>query len=114
MSYHSMGYGVVVAAAGGLLSGCSARSEVTELRPVHASAAQRVELAATADSPATPAEAAVMSVNRQVPSTPEVIRLPDGTVGVKVAQQYFHTIVACRRDDGTFTTQCPTGTDPTP
>jgi hypothetical protein len=41
------------------------------------------------------------------PAAPEVLRFPDGTVGVKVAQQYYHTIVACRLPDGSFTTQCP-------
>jgi hypothetical protein len=35
------------------------------------------------------------------------VHLPDGTVGVRVAQQYYHTIVVCRRIDGSFSTDCP-------
>jgi hypothetical protein len=95
-----------------LAAGCSAHSGAGSAAPLvsapaHASAAQRVSL----DSPAI-AQAALSS---QRPATeagralePGVeVRLPDGTVGVKVAAQYFHTIVACRQADGSFSTHCP-------
>lgn len=37
----------------------------------------------------------------------EEVRFPDGTVGVRVARQYFHTVVVCRHADGHYDTQCP-------
>ncbi len=107
--------GVVLAAAGWLLAGCSAQTDPGAARPVHASAAQRVDLGPEAAEPTSAVGVtAAVSAARVVPEAPEVIRLPDGTVGVKVAQQYFHTIVACRRKDGTFTTECPVGQEPRP
>lgn len=35
------------------------------------------------------------------------VRLPDGTVGVRVDKRYYHTIVVCRLADGSFSTECP-------
>lgn len=35
------------------------------------------------------------------------VHLPDGTVGVRVAKRYYHTIVVCRQPDGSFSTECP-------
>ena len=58
--------------------------------------------------------AALTAGTRMQPAAPEVLRFPDGTVGIKVAQQYYHTIVACRLPDGSFTTQCPPGNEPRP
>jgi hypothetical protein len=37
----------------------------------------------------------------------EEVHFPDGTVGVRVARQYFHTVVICRHADGRYDTQCP-------
>jgi hypothetical protein len=34
------------------------------------------------------------------------LRLPDGTVGVRPARQFLHTIVLCRQPDGSFGAQC--------
>lgn len=109
---------LAVAAAGLLLAGCSARSEVTATdagrmstaahtsTTIHARAAQTIELPGAAEG-ATPGLGAVATRQRLLPEVPEVIQLPDGTVGVKVAAQYFDTIVACRQPDGSFTTHCP-------
>ena len=94
---------LAVAATGLLVAGCSARSDVTA---IHARAAQRIELPGAAEG-AAPALAAAATGRRVLPEAPEVIRLPDGTVGVKVAAQYFDTIVACRQPDGTLGTHCP-------
>ena len=116
---------LLLAAAGLQLAGCSARTEVAPSQPpgvisqVHARAAQRIELPAAAD-PAVSGEAvsggvaALTAGTRIQPAAPEVLRFPDGTVGIKVAQQYYHTIVACRLPDGSFTTQCPPGSEPRP
>ncbi len=35
------------------------------------------------------------------------VRLPDGTVGVRVDKRYYHTIVVCRQANGSFSTDCP-------
>jgi hypothetical protein len=37
----------------------------------------------------------------------EEVRLPDGTVGVRPARQFLHSIVLCRQPDGSFGAQCP-------
>ena len=37
----------------------------------------------------------------------EEVRFPDGTVAVRVARQYFHTVVVCRHADGHYGTECP-------
>ena len=111
---------LAVAAAGLLLAACSARNDVTA--PVsghanttlHARAAQRIELPGAADSAMPGAIAATATVGRLQPVAPEIIRLPDGTVGGKVAAQYFDTVVACRQPDGTFSTQCTPAPAPAP
>ncbi len=117
MSNLLMRCGAVLVAAGWLVAGCSAHTDVGAdvgaARPVHASAAQRIDLGPGAAAPTSAAGVtAAVSATRLVPEAPEVIRLPDGSVGVKVAQRYFHTIVACRRSDGTFTTECPARQEP--
>jgi hypothetical protein len=111
---------LLLAAAGLLLAACSAGTDIAPSRPprvsapVHARAAQRVELAGAADA-AVPADSAALTPGTRIqPATPEVLRFPDGTVGIKVAQQYYHTIVACRLPDGSFTTRCPPGKEPRP
>lgn len=119
---------LLLAAAGLQLAGCSARTEVAPAPPpgassqVHARAAQRIELPGAADpavsavsgETSSGASAALTAGTRVQPAAPEVLRFPDGTVGIKVAQQYYHTIVACRLPDGSFTTQCPPDKAPRP
>ncbi len=115
MSNPMMRCAAILVATACLLAGCSADTEVGAARPVHASAAQRINLGPDAAAPTSAVGIApAVSASRLMPAAPEVIRLPDGSVGVKVAQQYFHTIVACRRRDGTFTTDCPAGQEPKP
>jgi hypothetical protein len=101
-----------LAVAALLLAACSGRMEATATQPTSAvasprgRAAQRIELpGAVDDASAAPRSAA--TVRRQLPENPEIIRLPDGTVGVKVAAQYYDTIVACRQSDGSYGTNCP-------
>ena len=104
-------YRVLAATVAALLAaGCSARgpagsADSIATMGVHARAAQRIVL------PGATAEATVAAnaapLRRLQPEAPEVIRLPDGTVGVKVAAQYFETVVACRQPDGSFSTNCP-------
>ena len=105
---------LVVAAGGWLLAACSARTNIAATHPVHASAAQRIELPGAEGVAAAEVSTVANAGRRTLPEAPEVIRLPDGTVGIKVAQQYFHTIVACRQPDGTFGTQCPPAQEPKP
>ena len=114
MSNLLMRCGPVVAVAGWLLAGCSIHTDVGASRPVHASAAQRIELPGAEGAAAADVSPVANAGSRVLPEAPEVIRLPDGTVGIKVAQQYFHTIVACRQPDGTFGTQCPPAQAPKP
>jgi hypothetical protein len=114
--------GAMAATLGGLtlLAGCSAQADTHPgvAGPAQVRAAQRIVLdPAThlpiagegADATAPPADsgASAGSGRRVVPDVADEVRLPDGTVGVKVAQQYFHTIVVCRQRDGSFSTQCP-------
>jgi hypothetical protein len=114
--------GAIAAAVSGvvLLAGCSDRAggHAGLQRPAHAAAAQRIVLdpvthlatsgsQADAVAPDPDSGATAASGRRTLPAVPEEVRLPDGTVGVKVAQQYFHTIVVCRQRDGRFSTQCP-------
>jgi hypothetical protein len=111
---------LLLAAAGLQLAGCSARTDVASSRPagaiapVHARAAQRAELPGVDAGAVASESAALASGTRIQPAAPEVLRFPDGTVGIKVAQQYYHTIVACRLPDGSFTTRCPPGKEPRP
>lgn len=78
---------------------------------VRVSAAQRVYI-----DPATgeirspePAELATSaSANQQTSvANADEVHLPDGTVGVRVAHRYYHTISVCRHADGTFSSDCP-------
>jgi hypothetical protein len=94
-----------------LLAACSGRAEVGPANHAQADssprarAAQRIELpGAVYESVAAPAAGVI--TRRTLPETPEIIRLPDGTVGVKVAAQYYDTIVACRQSDGSYGTNC--------
>jgi glucose/arabinose dehydrogenase len=101
-----------VAVAALLLAACSGRPEATATQPTPAAAsprgraAQRIELPGAVDDASVAARSAT-TVRRQLPEAPEIIRLPDGTVGVKVAAQYYDTIVACRQSDGSYGTNCP-------
>lgn len=111
---------LLLASAGLQLAGCSERTEVAPSRPpsaiwqVHARAAQRIELPGAPATVVSGESTALTAGTRIQPAAPEMLRLPDGTVGIKVAQQYYHTIVACRLPDGSFTTQCPPGKTPQP
>lgn len=115
--------GAMAAAVSGavLLAACSDRTGSLSGRQgqVHAAAAQRIVLdpvthratsapQAEAMAVAPDSGASIASGGRTLPRVPEEVRLPDGTVGVKVAQQYFHQIVVCRQRDGSLSTQCPT------
>ena len=114
--------GAVAATLGGamLLAGCTAQadSHPGAAGPTRARAAQRIVLDPATHLPIAGEGsdgASVASGRRMLPSMPEEVHLPDGTVGVKVAQQYFHTIVVCRQRHGNFSTQCPaarTGAQP--
>ena len=121
--------GAVAAAVSGamLLAGCSTRvdSHSGVRGQAHAAAAQRIVLdpvthlpawAERAGSAATTPDSGASEVSgrRTLPGVPEEVRLPDGTVGVRVAQQYFHTIAVCRQRDGSFSTQCPAVAAPRP
>jgi hypothetical protein len=116
--------GATAATLGGLmlLAGCSAQADTHSGvgGPAQVRAAQRIALdpathlpiaAERADASAPPADsgAGAGSGRRVLPAVPEEVRLPDGTVGVRVAQQYFHTITVCRQRDGSFSTRCPAG-----
>ncbi len=129
MSIRAICLGAMAAAVSGavLLAGCSARAgnHAGMTGAVHAAAAQRIVLdpvthLATSVDPADAAAiapgsgASEVSGRRTLPAVPEEVRLPDGTVGVKVAQQYFHTIIVCRQRDGSFSTQCPAVAAPGP
>ena len=70
-------------------------------------AAQRISLdGATAVAGAAPAtlnnEPAALAARAA-----DEVRLPDGTVGVRVAKRYYHTISVCRQPDGSFSSHCP-------
>jgi hypothetical protein len=121
--------GALAAAASGamLLAGCSAGTDSRSGMQgrAHAAAAQRIVLDPVTHLPTStePAGGAVttpdtgaseISGRRALPTVPEEVWLPDGTVGVRVAQQYFHTIVVCRQRDGSFSTQCPAVAAPRP
>lgn len=117
--------GAMAATLGGvlLLAGCTAQadSHPGAAGPVHARAAQRIVLDPATQLPiaAEAADATALTSGagagrRALPAVPEEVRLPDGTVGVKVAQQYFHTIVVCRQRNGSYSTQCPTAGTGTP
>jgi len=118
MAVESKHLGLIAGAATLLLAACSAREPVA-VHAAHASAAQRIELGATPGSPASRAPGAAqaageaanaLAVARGESPVAEEIHLPDGTVGVKVEKQFFHTISACRQPDGTFSTNCPDST----
>ena len=107
----SMRVVLAMLAAGLGLAACSAHSAAPaglqqHADALHASAAQRIELAPTPDA-ALSATPVTVSPGQIVAEAPEEVHLPDGTVGVKVAKQYFHTIVVCKQRDGSFSTQCP-------
>jgi len=101
-----------VAAVALLLAACSGLPEGAAKQQAQAAAsprgraAQRIELPGAVDEAAAAPRMAV-TVRRLQPETPDIIRLPDGTVGVKVAAQYYDTIVACRQSDGSYGTNCP-------
>ena len=106
MPTSSMPVVLAVLAAGLGLAACSARSAAPAGLQRHARAAQRIELAPAPDA-VLRATRVNVSPGQIVAEAPEEVHLPDGTVGVKVAKQYFHTIVVCKQSDGSFSTRCP-------
>ena len=42
-----------------------------------------------------------------LPRDADEVHLPDGTVGVRVARRYYHTISVCLQADGSFSSACP-------
>ena len=85
------------------------------------SAAQRIEIdpatglvrepgtAAPVDVTIVPrrsAMAATQSTNVSSGDADEV-HLPDGTVGVRLARRFYHTISVCLQADGSFSSDCP-------
>ena len=107
----------IAPAAALMIAACSGRVGVEPANHAQADASprarasQRIELPGSVDAAAVEesvaAPAAGVITRRTLPETPEIIRLPDGTVGVKVAAQYYDTIVACRQSDGSYGTNCP-------
>ena len=45
--------------------------------------------------------------NNALPRDGDEVHLPDGTVGVRVARRYYHTISVCLQADGSFSSDCP-------
>lgn len=108
MPGQSMRLVCVSAVCGLLLAACSARSNVAPAGSITGRAAQRIELdGAGISAPSADLVVGEAAGRRTQAPVAEEVKLPDGTVGVKVAQQYFHTIVVCRQRDGSFSTQCP-------
>ena len=97
-------WGLVMAVGALLLASCTRHGAAGDGRPIHSQAAQRIDLAPGA-VPGVGASAALGPTPAR--TAPEEVHLPDGTVGIKVSQQYFHTIVVCRQGDGTYSMQCP-------
>jgi hypothetical protein len=42
-----------------------------------------------------------------LPHDGDEVHLPDGTVGVRVARRFYHTISVCLQADGSFSSDCP-------
>ena len=42
-----------------------------------------------------------------LPRDADEVHLPDGTVGVRVARRFYHTISVCLQADGSFSSDCP-------
>lgn len=42
-----------------------------------------------------------------LPRDADEVHLADGTVGVRVARRYYHTISVCLQADGSFSSDCP-------
>ena len=91
------------------LVACKPHSEQSAARMHSIAAAQRISVDGVAQSmPAVPA-----TLNNEPAALAEravdEVHLPDGTVGVRVAKRYYHTIVVCRQADGSFSSDCPVG-----
>lgn len=98
-----------------LLAASVPRGDSPMRRPVAVAAAQRITLdpvtgqaispEAAGNVPTTGDAAAESAV--LLPREANEVHLPDGTVGVRVAKRYFHTITVCRQADGSFSSDCP-------
>ena len=100
-------YLLVLCCVGALpLVACKPHSEQSAARPTSIAAAQRSSLAGAVQSmPAVP-----VALNNDPAAlaarAADEVHLPDGTVGVRVAKRYYHTIVVCRQADGSFSSDC--------
>jgi hypothetical protein len=89
--------------------------------PAISGAAQRIEidpltgqvLEADASAPRDAAAPIQRAAIRTAPATNALprdgdeVHLADGTVGVRVARRFYHTISVCRQADGSFSSDCP-------
>lgn len=64
---------------------------------VPAGAVASIQQAAISSTPAVNA----------LPRDADEVHLPDGTVGVRVARRFYHTISVCLQADGSFSSDCP-------
>jgi hypothetical protein len=94
---------------------------VSPTSQVIAGAAQRIAIdpltGQVLQADATAPNDAVASVQRAtirtmpainaLPRDADEVHLPDGTVGVRVARRFYHTISVCLQADGSFSSDCP-------
>ena len=64
------------------------------------------ELAAGNPRSAGGLQAAQKQALPTAPAAADEVQLPDGTVGVRPARQYLHTIELCRQADGSYAERC--------
>jgi len=110
MRAYPSGFVVLVGCCALGLAACQPRSEtaVDAVAPATVGAAQRIVLDPAAAAIAPAALEPVASTNEPAAE----VHLPDGTVGVRVAKRYYHTISVCRQADGSFSSDCPAVTAP--
>ena len=70
-------------------------------------AAQRISLDGSSATEALSATGLNNEPTALAARAADEVRLPDGTVGVRVAKRYYHTISVCRQPDGGFSSNCP-------
>jgi hypothetical protein len=70
-------------------------------------AAQRISLDGSSATEALTAAGLNNEPSALAARAADEVRLPDGTVGVRVAKRYYHTISVCRQADGSFSSHCP-------
>jgi hypothetical protein len=110
----------LAALVGSLLVGGSHPAGTAAAFAPGAGAAQQAFLDPVTGQPREPTEAELAALQaaglagssakaalRPAAAAPEEVHLPDGTVGIRVDQRYYETVVACRQPDGRFGTDCP-------